>query len=92
MDSVGVRQLKNQLSRHLKRVQQGHRLVITERGRAIATLEPVNAPAMPEWALQMIREGKARWNGGKPLGARTPRHAPNAKLSEAVIEDREDRV
>jgi len=92
MDTVGVRELKNQLSKHLKRVRQGHRLVITERGKAIATLEPIDALAVPEWAEQMVREGKARWNGGKPLGARTPRRAPNARLAEAVIEDREDRV
>jgi prevent-host-death family protein len=92
METVGVRDLKNQLSKHLKRVRQGHRLVITERGKAIATLEPVSAPAVPDWMMRLVREGKVRWSGGKPRGARTPRSAPDAKLSEAVIEDRADRV
>jgi len=92
MTSVGVRELKNQLRKHLKRVRQGQRIVLAEHGRAIATIEPVDAPALLEWAKQMIREGKARWSGGKPLGARTPRHAPNARLAEAVIEDRDDRA
>lgn len=92
MTSVGVRELKNQLSKHLKRVRQGQRIVVTEHGRAIATIEPVEAPAVPEWAKAMIREGRARWSGGKPLGARTPRAARNARLAEAVFEDRDDRA
>ena len=92
MTTVGVRELKNHLSQHLRRVRRGHRIVVTERGKAIATIEPVDAPAVPEWAKQMIREGKARWSVGKPLGARTPRHAPDARLAEAVVEDRDDRA
>jgi prevent-host-death family protein len=38
MTSVGVRELKGQLSRYLKRVKRGERLAITERGRLIAVL------------------------------------------------------
>jgi antitoxin (DNA-binding transcriptional repressor) of toxin-antitoxin stability system len=45
MDTVGVRELKTHLSRHLRRVRAVARFVVTERGRAIATLEPVEAPA-----------------------------------------------
>ncbi|NUR56970.1 MAG: type II toxin-antitoxin system prevent-host-death family antitoxin, partial [Acidobacteria bacterium] len=41
MNTVGIRELKAQLSRHLKRVRAGARLVITERGRAIASIQPV---------------------------------------------------
>ena len=43
MSNIGVRELKAQLSRQLKRVQQGSRLTITDRGRAIAVLAPVEA-------------------------------------------------
>lgn len=90
MDSVGVRELKNKLSKHLKRVRQGHRLIITEHGKPIAVLAPVDQPRVPEGILRMIREGRAHWNGGKPKGARI--YAPGAKLVEAVLEGREDRV
>jgi prevent-host-death family protein len=92
VDTVGIRELKNQLSRHLKRVQAGERLIVTEHGKPIARLEPVEQTSAPEWMWQMVREGRAHWNGGKPRGARVPIHAPNARLAEAVLEDREDRV
>jgi prevent-host-death family protein len=92
MHTVGIRELKNQLSRHLKRVQAGERLVVTEHGKAIATIVPVEQPHVPEWLVRLVREGKAQWSGGKPVGSRRPIHAPGAKLAEAVLEDREDRV
>ena len=39
-DSVGVRQLRQNLSRYLDRVKQGEALVVTERGREVARLVP----------------------------------------------------
>lgn len=41
--SVGVRELKNRLSAHLELVKNGQHIVVTERGRPIAMLRPVNA-------------------------------------------------
>ncbi|PYR03854.1 MAG: hypothetical protein DMG00_25200 [Acidobacteria bacterium] len=92
MHTVGIRELKNQLSRHLKRVRAGHPIVITERGRPIATIVPVERPQIPEGLLRLLKEGKAHWSGGKPVGARMTLRAPGARLAEAVLEDREDRV
>ena len=40
METVGIRDLKTHLSRHLKRVRSGVRLAVTERGRTIATIKP----------------------------------------------------
>jgi prevent-host-death family protein len=39
-DSVGVRELRQNLSRYLDRVKDGHALVVTERGREVARLVP----------------------------------------------------
>ena len=72
MDTVGIRELKTHLSRHLRRVRAGARLLITERGRSIAMINPVEAPADVDWAHQLVAEGRAHWNGGKPVGARRP--------------------
>ena len=44
MDTVGIRELKAHLSRHLKRVRSGSRLLVTERGRVIASIDPVETP------------------------------------------------
>jgi antitoxin (DNA-binding transcriptional repressor) of toxin-antitoxin stability system len=85
------------LSRHLKRVRAGARLVVTERGRSIATINPMDTPADVNWAHQLVAEGHARWNGGKPTGAtRPPSKRPASKrptrltgrtASSIVIED-----
>ena len=88
MDTVGIRELKAHLSRHLKRVRSGARLIVTERGRSIATISPVDAPADLTWARRLVAEGRAHWSGGKPAGSRsTGRITEGRTVSDAVIED-----
>ena len=41
MSEVGVRELRDHLSRYLEHVQSGEELVVTDRGRAIARVVPV---------------------------------------------------
>ena len=89
MDTVGIRELKAHLSRHLKRVRSGATLIVTERGRSIATISPVDVPADLTWAHRLVAEGRAHWSGGKPAGSvRPPRIAAGRTVSGAVIEDR----
>jgi len=92
MDTVGIRELKTHLSRHLKRVRAGTRLLVTERGRTIATINPVDVVDPPpdvEWARTMVAEGRAQWAGGKPQGpARPVTLTSGPTMSETVIEDR----
>ena len=89
MDTVGIRELKAHLSHHLKRVRAGGRLLVTERGKTIASIHPVEALPAAEWAHALVREGRAHWAGGKPTGAARPA-ASKAGRSEsaAVLEDR----
>jgi prevent-host-death family protein len=88
METVGIRELKTHLSRHLKRVRAGVRLVVTERGRSIATISPVAAPASVDWAHQLVAAGGARWNGGKPAGVARPAPVKRGRAAAIVIEDR----
>ena len=88
METVGIRELKTHLSRHLKRVRSGARLLVTARGRSIATISPVEAPADVNWAHQLVAQGRARWNGGKPAGARRPAKISGKTASSIVIQDR----
>jgi antitoxin (DNA-binding transcriptional repressor) of toxin-antitoxin stability system len=81
--------LKTHLSRHLKRVRSGARLLVTERGRSIATISPVEAPVDVEWAHQLVAEGRAHWDGRKPTGARKPVSVTGKRTaSSVVLEDR----
>lgn len=40
MSNVGVRELKDKLSRYLEDVQKGKKIAVTKRGRVIAFLVP----------------------------------------------------
>ena len=89
MHTVGIRELKTHLSRHLRRVRSGARLLVTERGRVIATIDPVETPDRAEWAHALVVAGQAHWAGGKPEGCRRPVATTGAHtVSAAVLEDR----
>jgi prevent-host-death family protein len=85
---IGVRELKAQLSQLLKRVESGSRITITDRGRPIAVLSPVQPQANVDWAWRMVKEGKATWSGGKPRGLNPPVPARGKPSSQMIIEDR----
>jgi prevent-host-death family protein len=88
MTAIGTRALKNQLSRYLKRVQQGERLVVTARGKAVAILSPPLATETDRRIEALLREGVARWVGGKPKGSRRPPSVQGQSVAQAVIEGR----
>ena len=88
-ERIGIRDLKAHLSRHLKRVQAGARLVVTNRRRPIATIAPIEPAPDLAWTRQLVAEGRARWEGGKPAGCMRPVDvAPDRTVSAAVLEDR----
>jgi prevent-host-death family protein len=64
-DRVGIRELRQDLSRYLRRVRAGERLVVTERGRPLAVLTP--------WADEtnvldrLIASGQLRRGDGRLL-------------------------
>jgi len=89
MNTVGIRELKANLSRHLKRVRSGTRLVVTERGRAIASIHPIDPSINLDWVHALVAAGRAHWGGGKPQGATPPVPIERGiRVSDAVIEDR----
>ena len=89
MDTVGIRELKAHLSRHLKRVRAGARLTVTEHGRTIATINPIESSADIAWTRRLIADGRATWSGGKPAGSPRPaRIAGTQSMAAAVLEDR----
>ena len=88
METVGIRELKTHLSRHLKRVRSGARLIVTEHGRSVATISPIDQGDVG-WVDQLIAEGVAQWSGSKPTGARNPVTLAGKRSAAAVvIEDR----
>ena len=43
MSTVGVRELKNSLTRYLRRTRQGEEVVVTDRGKPIAVIQPMRS-------------------------------------------------
>jgi prevent-host-death family protein len=89
MTTVGVAQLRQNLSKYLRLVERGERLVVTERNRPVAELGP---PASTGEALdRLIAAGRV----SRPTRSRLPKPLeltgdPHA-LSRALDEIRGDR-
>lgn len=81
---VGVRELRDNLSRYLDRVREGDEIVVTDRGRAIARVVPVGAERVldrliAEGVVTPARQRKRR--AGKPTRAK-------GTVSDLVAEQR----
>ena len=66
MITVGVRELKNRLSEHLRMVRRGEEILVTHRGEVVAELrQPSRVPAAVTYPglVRHARAGKARIGG-----------------------------
>jgi prevent-host-death family protein len=83
-DSVGVAELRQNLSVYLRRVQRGERLIVTDRNRPVAELGP--APSTGAALDRLIAEGRvarpARRGLPEPLELGGDAHALSRALDE----------
>jgi prevent-host-death family protein len=72
MKRVKIAELKNQLSRHLRAVERGAEIEVTDRDRPIARIVPIRAKSPgeqirpPEIEIESLRRRRprpARWSG-----------------------------
>ncbi len=56
---VGVRELRNNLSRYLDRVHEGTEVVVTEHGRAVAKVVPIESATPRSGLDDLLAEGLA---------------------------------
>ncbi len=88
MESIGIRHLKENLSRYLKQVKSGQPIMITDRKKEIAVIMPINKTSNKEKILALIHEGIVSWSGEKPMGMTRRIVSKGKRVSEAVVEDR----
>ena len=86
---VGVRELRQNLSVYLRRIDRGERFEVTDRGRPVALLVPLPSGLSP--LQRLIAEGRVRAPKGDPRDLPPPAGEPNTSVSEALRQDREDR-
>jgi prevent-host-death family protein len=56
--NVGIRELKLHLSKYIARVRAGETVVVTDRGRPVARLEPVVAEELPPSLRRLLDAGR----------------------------------
>jgi len=92
MSTVGIRELKNRLTRYLRETKKGGEIVVTERGHPIAVIQPIRAAKRPVSLEARLAALAAR--GVVTLPRRRPRKrlalvtVKGQSVSRAVLEDR----
>lgn len=88
-ETVGIRELKTRLGTYVRQVKLGGTLVITERGKPIIRLVPVEM-SIEAQTRALMRAGLIAWSGKK---VRIPKHTPRTRgkktVSEILLENRE---
>jgi prevent-host-death family protein len=90
-EQVGVRELRDQLSRYLERVRHGEEIEVTERGRPVAMLVPLpdsRAKLAELVAAGVVTPAAREWTGAP---RRLPVPAGEQNASELLDELRADR-
>jgi prevent-host-death family protein len=68
MDRIGVRELRQNASRYLKRVESGETIEVTDRGRPVARLVPIQLQGY----ARLAAEGRIRLGDGGDILDMTP--------------------
>jgi prevent-host-death family protein len=92
MERIGIREMRQSLSRYAQRARQGESFLITDRGREVAQLIP--APAHASAIDRLVAERGARRGQGNLLDVleELPRPIPGPPTSEVLDELRAERV
>lgn len=81
---VGIRELRDGLSRHLALVREGQTVTVTDHGRPVARIVPIDAPSPLD---RLIAEGRVTPARGKRGPLRPPLKA-NGTVSDLIDEQR----
>ena len=88
--SVGVRELRQNLSVYLERVATGAMFRVTDRGRNVALLVPL--PAHATTAERLVASGRAAPARQDLLSLGRPTVRTTRSVTEALRETRDDRL
>ena len=95
--AVGLRQLKNHLSRYVRDVRAGETILVTDRGQVVAELRPPGVPGeaddLPAPLLESARRGHVQLarRRGPHTYALLSRIAPDGTALDLLDADRAER-
>jgi prevent-host-death family protein len=91
--TVGARELKTRLGGYLQQVRQGKTLVITDRGEPVAELKPLHRAGTEDAEIERLKAlGAVTRIENRPLAPFRPVRSRGSSISDAILEDRDDRV
>lgn len=87
---VSIRNLKNGLSGYVRRVRAGGRIIVTDRGRAVAEVRPIGRERLsPAERLTRLEEaGETTRPSGRRLEEIKPLRVVGRSVAETILEDR----
>lgn len=92
MASVGIKELKNRLTHYLRRTKQGEELIVTERGRPIALIQPIQVAqrvvSLEARLARLAAQGLVTLPTGKPLQRVRLAKVSGPPVSRTILEDR----
>jgi len=95
MVEAGIRDVKNNLSAYIRRVEAGERIAVTAHGRVVAEIWPPGARARRATSNrldELVDAGLARppLERGDPLAGLRKRGLPRGTAAELLDEDRDE--
>ena len=89
---VGVRDLKNHITSYLKLTKANREVIVTERGKPIAVIQPIGSTGTPQSLEARIAALSARGEISAPEGSLVPRirriRVGGRPLSEEIVAER----
>ena len=91
--AVGARELKMRLGGYLRQVRRGETIVVTDRGEPVAELRPITTTKAGKGAAldRLVALGHLTRSSAAGLQPFRPIRRKGARVSEAIVEEREDR-
>jgi prevent-host-death family protein len=92
MSTVGVKQLKDRLTEYLRHTKQGEEVIITERGKPIALIQPIGSAAkavsIEAKLARLAAQGAVTLPTQKPLKRVRLVKVSGKPISKVIVEDR----
>ena len=92
MSTVGIKKLKNELTQYLRRTKNGEEVIVTERGRPIALIQPIrsaqNLESREARLAQLAAQGIITLPTQKPLKKVRLARITGGPISKAILADR----
>lgn len=92
MSTVGIKELKNRLTQYLRRTKKGEEVVVTERGKPVAVIQPITsakqAVSLEGKLARLAASGSVTLPTRKPLKKVRLVKISGTPVSKIILDDR----